>query len=357
MSETTIDIHQLLKYMVQHNASDLHICAGLPPLYRIDGEIIPSEFPVLNEESAQALIYSLLTEEQKQKFELENELDVAFGFSDTRIRMNVFRERGNVAAALRNISLRIPTFEELGLPPVVNQLVKLPKGLILVTGPTGSGKSTTLASMIDYINSTRRCHIITIEDPIEFIYQNKKAVIHQREVGSDTKTFAESLRRVLRQDPDVILIGEMRDLETIQAALVISETGHLVFGTLHTPDTIQTINRIIDVFPPHQQNQVRTQLSFVLQGILAQQLLPRANSPGRVLAVEVLIPTPAIRNLIRENKPEQIYSHIQTGAEVGMQTMNKSLYTLYTKGLVTYQEIMNRSADPKELQNMIRSGG
>jgi twitching motility protein PilT len=249
---------------------------------------------------------------------------------------------------------QIPSFEELGLPAVVNNIVNLPKGLVLVTGPTGSGKSTTLAAMIDYINIHRKCHIITIEDPIEFLHSHKGCIVNQREIGSDSHSFTESLRRVLRQDPDVILIGEMRDLETINAALVISETGHLVFATLHTTDAVQTINRVIDVFPPHQQPQVRAQISFVLQAILSQQLLPKAFGGGRVLACEVLIPTFAIRNLIREEKVHQIYSAIQTGTEFGMQTMNQNLFDLYQKQLVTYNEIFARSSDPKDLERMVK---
>lgn len=355
MVTTSISMSDLLRLQFQRNASDLHITPGSPPMLRIDGQVIPTELEVLTPESGQGLIYSVLTDEQKEKFERENELDIAFGLKDVgRVRMNVFRQRGTVAAALRSIPTRIPTFEELGLPQIVNQIVRLPKGLVLVTGPTGSGKSTTQASMIDFINSTRKAHIITVEDPIEFLHKDKSSIVHQREIGDDTKTFTEALRRVLRQDPNVVLIGEMRDYETTQAALNIGETGHLVFGTLHTTDSIQTINRIIDIFPSHQQNQVRAQLSFVLQAVISQQLLPRVDGAGRALANEVLIPTAGIRNLIREEKIEQIYSLMQTGTEFGMQTMNKALFELYIKQQVSYQEVMNRSSDPKELQNMVK---
>lgn len=352
---TVSSISDLLHMMFEKGASDLHLTPGSSPVLRLDGNITPLEMPKLTPEECQSLIYAVLTDEQKEKFERENELDLAFGLQDIgRVRMNVFREKGAVAAALRNIPSRIPSFEELQLPAAISQVVKLPKGLVLVTGPTGSGKSTTLASMVDYINVNRRGHIVTIEDPIEFVHTHKGCIVNQREVGSDTFTFADALRRVLRQDPDVILIGEMRDLETIQAALTIGETGHLVFGTLHTTDAIQSINRIVDVFPPHQQTQVRTQLSFVLQAVFSQQLLPRSYGGGRVLAAEILIPTVAVRNLIREEKIHQIYSLIQTGTEYGMQTFNQSLYNLYMKQIVTYNEIFTRTMDPKELQRMIK---
>jgi twitching motility protein PilT len=271
--------------------------------------------------------------------------------------MNVFKQRGAVAAALRNIPMNILTFDELGLPPVISDIVKTPKGLILVTGPTGSGKSTTLASMIDWINSHEAGHIITIEDPIEYIHTHKNCIVNQREVGTDTSTFATALKYVLRQDPDVILVGEMRDLETISAALTIAETGHLVFGTLHTPDAVQAINRIIDVFPAHQQQQVRAQISFVLQAVVSQQLLPKAYSTGRAMAIEVLISNAAVKNLIREEKVHQIYSVMQTGQEYGMKTMNSSLVELYQKQLVSYNEIFARTTDPKDLQRMVQGSG
>ena len=297
-------INDLLRALFDKNASDLHITAGAAPGLRVDGDISSFGTEKLSPEVCQELIYSVLTDDQKEKFERENELDLAFGVKGLgRIRMNVFRQRGAVAAVLRNIPSHIPTFEELGLPEIVSKtIVKLPKGLVLVTGPTGSGKSTTIASIIDYINADRKGHIITVEDPIEYVYSHKNCLVNQREIGTDSLSFTASLKHILRQDPDVIVIGEMRDLETIQAALTIAETGHLVFGTLHTSDTVQSINRIIDVFPPHQQQQVRTQLSFVLQAVLAQMLIPRAYSGGRIAAIEVLMPNMAVRNLIREEK-------------------------------------------------------
>jgi len=349
-------INDLLRLLFEKNASDLHLTAGSPPVLRIDGDIIPTELDKLTPETCQDLIYGVLTDDQKEKFEKENELDLAFGVKGLgRVRMNVFRQRGAVATVLRNIPSRIPTFEELGLPEVVtNTVVKLPKGLVLVTGPTGSGKSTTIASIIDYINGDRKGHIITVEDPIEYVYQHKNCIVNQREIGVDTPGFTSALRHILRQDPDVIVIGEMRDLETIQAALSISETGHLVFGTLHTTDAVQSINRIIDVFPPHQQQQIRTQISFVLQAVLSQSLLPKAYSGGRVAAIEVMMPNSAIRNLIREDKVHQVYSTMQTSGESGMQTLNQALFNLYQKQLVTYNEIMLASTDTKDLQRMVK---
>mgnify|MGYP000238805105 CR=1 FL=1 len=353
-----VNIDTLLRIMFEKGASDLHITVGVPPMLRIDGEITPTEFEKLRPDDCQHIIYSILTDEQKEKFERENELDISFGVEGIgRVRMNVYKQRGAIAAALRNIPLHIMSFEELGLPKVISDIVKTPKGLILVTGPTGSGKSTTLAAMIDWINSHEASHIITIEDPIEYIHTHKNSIVNQREVGTDTQTFAQALKYVLRQDPDVILVGEMRDLETIQAALTIAETGHLVFGTLHTPDAVQTINRIIDVFPSHQQQQVRAQISFVLQAVVAQQLLPKAYSSGRVLAAEILLSNAAVKNLIREEKVHQIYSIMQTGTEYGMRTMNYSLAELYQRQLVTYNEIFARTTDPKDLQRMIQTSG
>jgi twitching motility protein PilT len=351
-----ISINDLLRALFDKNASDLHITAGSPPALRIDGDIVPLQMEKMTPEVCQELIYGVLTDEQKERFERENELDLAFGVKGLgRIRMNVFRQRGAVAAALRNIPSKIPTFDDLGLPEVVPKYItKLPKGLVLVTGPTGSGKSTTIASIIDYVNADRKGHIITIEDPIEYVYSHKNCIVNQREIGTDSTNFANSLKHILRQDPDVIVIGEMRDLETIQAALTIGETGHLVFATLHTSDTVQSINRIIDVFPPHQQQQIRTQLSFVLQAVLAQQLLPRAYAGGRVAAIEVLIPNMAVRNLIREEKIHQIYSVLQTATEEGMQTMNQALNNLYMKQLITYNEAMSASLDPKDLSRMLK---
>ena len=350
-----VNIDTLLRLMFERNASDLHITAGAPPMLRIDGIMTATEYEKLRPETTQQLIYSILTDEQKEKFEKDNELDVSFGVEGVgRVRMNVFQQRGAVAAALRNIPTAIRTFEDLKLPPVAQDIVKLPKGLVLVTGPTGAGKSTTLASMIDWINTNQQHHIITIEDPIEYMHTHKSCIVNQREVGTDTHTFASALKYALREDPDVILIGEMRDLETINAALTIAETGHLVFATLHTVDAIQTINRIIDVFPSSQQQQVRAQISFVLQAVFSQQLLPKAYGSGRVVAVEILIPTMAVRNLIREEKIHQIYSTMQTGTEYGMQTMNQALFELYQKQLVSYNEIFSRTLDPKELQRMVK---
>lgn len=353
-----INIDTLLRVMFEKGSSDLHITVGIPPMLRIDGEMVVTEFEKLRPDDCQHIIYSILTDEQKERFERENELDISFGVEGIgRVRMNVFKQRGAVAAALRNIPMNILSFDELGLPPVVSDIVKIPKGLILVTGPTGSGKSTTLASMIDWINSHEAGHIITIEDPIEYIHTHKNCIVNQREVGTDTSTFATALKYVLRQDPDVILVGEMRDLETISAALTIAETGHLVFGTLHTPDAVQAINRIIDVFPAHQQQQVRAQISFVLQAVISQQLLPKAYSTGRAMAIEILLSNAAVKNLIREEKVHQIYSVMQTGQETGMKTMNASLVELYQKQLVSYNEIFARSTDPKDLQRMLQGAG
>jgi twitching motility protein PilT len=292
---------------------------------------------------------------QREKFEATNELDLSFGIKGVgRVRMNVFRQRGSIAAALRSIAHTIPSFDELGVPPIVYELVKLPKGLVLVTGPTGSGKSTTLASIIDYINDHRPGHIITIEDPIEYLHLHKKCLINQREINTDTGSYVTALKYVLRQDPDVILIGEMRDLETIQSALTIAETGHLVFATLHTTDAPSTINRVVDVFPPHQQAQIRSQLSFTLQAVLAQQLLLHASGKGRVLVAETLVITPAIRNLIREMKIEQLYMAMQTGAKFGMQTMNQSLGEAYTHRKITYSEAISRATDVEELKRILQ---
>ncbi|OGS36931.1 MAG: type IV pili twitching motility protein PilT, partial [Elusimicrobia bacterium RIFOXYB2_FULL_49_7] len=299
-------------------------------------------------------IYSLLTDSQKERFEATSELDLSFGIKGVgRVRMNVFRQRGSVGAALRSIPQNTLTFDELNLPPITHELVKLNKGLILVTGPTGSGKSTTLASMIDYLNEHRANHIVTIEDPIEYVHFHKKSIVNQREVGADTTSFPTALKYVLRQDPDIILVGEMRDLETISSALTIAETGHLVFATLHTTDAASAVNRVIDVFPPHQQPQIRSQLSLVLQAVYAQQLLLRSSGTGRVLACEVLVITPAIRNLIREMKIEQIYTAMQTGAKHGMQTMNQSLYDLYSRKQINYQTALDASTDQDDLKRIL----
>ncbi|HEB75103.1 MAG TPA: type IV pilus twitching motility protein PilT [Nitrospirae bacterium] len=352
-------LYDFLKTLIEQGASDLHITTGSPPRLRIDGKLAPIDHPPLTPAETKTLCYSVLTDAQKHRFEEHNELDLSFGVKGvSRFRANIFMQRGAVAGAFRTIPFNIKTFHELGLPEVINELVKKSKGLILVTGPTGSGKTTTLAAMIDRINSERHEHIITIEDPIEYLHPHKKCLVNQREVTSDTATFHDALRYILRQDPDVVLIGEMRDLETISSALRVAETGHMTLATLHTNSAAQTINRIIDVFPPHQQDQVRVQLSFVLEGIIAQQLIPRKDGRGRVLAVEILIPTPAIRNLIREDKVHQIYSMMQTGqAKFGMQTMNQSLYELYVKGLISYEDALARSTVPEELITMMQKGG
>ena len=349
-------IYDLLKIMIEKGASDLHITTGSPPRLRVDGKLVPLDHPQLTPVETKSLCYSILTDAQKHKFEENSELDLSFGVKGlSRFRGNVFMQRGAVAGAFRTIPFEIKTFKDLGLPEVMNELVKKPRGLILCTGPTGSGKSTTLATMIDRINSERYEHIITVEDPIEYLHSHKKCLINQREVSADTSSFKNALKYVLRQDPDVVLIGEMRDLETIEAALTVSETGHLTLATLHTNSAVQTINRIIDVFPSHQQEQIRVQLSFVLEGVLSQQLIAKKSAKGRVLAVELLIPNPAIRNLIREDKVHQIYSTMQTGqSKFGMQTMNQSLIELYTKGHISYEDAIGRSPVPEELITMLQ---
>jgi len=350
-----VEMGELLRLMIEKGASDLHLTTGIPPQLRIDGRIVSTDYEVLTPDMVKQLAYSILTEEQKKHFEQEHELDLSFSVKGlSRFRANIYRQRSNVAAALRTIPFRIPTIEELGLPKIVMELASRPKGLILVTGPTGSGKSTTLAAMIDRINTERNCHIITIEDPIEYLHTHKKSVVNQREVGSDTHSFANALKYVLREDPDVILIGEMRDLETIAAALVIAETGHLVLATLHTSDAVGSINRSIDVFPPYQQPQVRMQLSFVLEGILAQRLIPRMNGKGRTLALEIMVATPAVRNLIREEKEHQIYSMMQTGAMYGMQTMNQNLFDLCRRRIISYEEALAWTPNIEEFQQMFR---
>ncbi len=350
-----VSMGELFLLMHERGASDLHLTAGAPPILRIDGALLPTPFDKLTGETSQTLVYSLLNDQQRQRFEASNELDLAFNLRGIgRVRMNVYRQTGSVGAAIRAIPNSFKTFDEIGVPKSILDIMKLPKGLILVTGPTGSGKSTTLASMIDFINETRAAHIVTVEDPIEFVHTHKKSVINQREVGSDTVTFGAALRHILRQDPNVILIGELRDLETIQAALNIAETGHMVLATLHTTDCAQTINRIIDVFPQHQLEQVRVQLSFVLQAVLCQQLLTHATGAGRVLACETLIVNSAIRNLIREQKVEQIQVAIQTGGKIGMQTMNQSLADLYFRQKITFQEAMTHSVDPDDLRRLMQ---
>lgn len=355
----TVNLHQLLTAMIEKGASDLHITTGSPPQLRIDGSLVPLKVPSLSPVDTKQLCYSILTEEQKLRFEKANELDLSFGVKNlARFRANVFVQRGAVAGAFRGIPFKILSLAELGLPKIVEELAFKPRGLVLITGPTGAGKSTTLAAVIDSINTTTRQHILTIEDPIEYLHPHKNCLVNQREVGQDTFGFKDALKYILRQDPDVVLIGEMRDRVTVEAALTISETGHLVLGTLHTNSTIQTINRIIDVFEPHQQGQIRAQLSFVLEGIVTQQLLPRAGAPGRVAACEILIPNAAIRNLIREGKLHQIYSSMQSGqGKHGMQTFNQSLFSLFQKRLITPEEALGRSSDPDELRRMMEEKG
>lgn len=350
-----MEIDELLAMVPKNRASDLHITAGLPPMLRIDGRLVPTQYDKLSPQECQRLIYSMLTDRQKQRFEETMELDLSYGVAGIgRFRVNVYWQRGSVGAAMRAIPAQIPSLEELNLPPVLRDLTFLPRGLILVTGPTGSGKSTTQASMIDVVNSERRVHIVTIEDPIEYLHRHKLSMINQRELGLDTLGFNNALRAVLREDPDVILVGEMRDYETIAAAITIAETGHLVIATLHTNTAAQSIDRMVDVFPPHQQPQIRTQLSYVLEAILCQQLLPRAGGIGRVPAVEILIATPAIRNLIRENKTAQINAAMQTGSKFGMQTMDMALKELYQRGIITYEDAMQRAVDPEDLKKLIR---
>jgi twitching motility protein PilT len=353
------NLHQLLKAMIEKGASDLHITTSTPPQLRIDGKLLPLKMPPLSPPETKQLCYSILTDSQKHKFEENNELDLSFGVRGlSRFRANIFTQRGAVAGAFRAIPYKIKSFDELGLPKVIQALARKPRGLILVTGPTGSGKSTTLASILDFINTERNEHIVTIEDPIEYLHPHKNCVVNQREVGADTKSFQNALKYILRQDPDVVLVGEMRDLETIEAALTVSETGHLCFATLHTNSAVQTINRIVDVFPPYQQAQVRAQLSFVLEGVLCQSLIPRANGPGRVMSLEVMIPNPAIRNLIREDKIHQMYSQMQIGQDkFGMQTMNQSLSSLYLRRMISMEDALGRSSDSEELKQLIAQGG
>jgi twitching motility protein PilT len=349
---------ELLKTLVDNDGSDLHLTTQTPPQIRVHGKLQVLDLPPLGAADTKTLAYSVLTDAQKKRFEETLELDFSFGIRGVaRFRCNVFNQRGAVAAVYRIIPEQIKSFSELGLPAVIANLAERPRGLVLVTGPTGSGKSTTLAAIIDKINTERREHIITIEDPIEYIHQHKGCLVNQREVHADTLGFATALRAALREDPDIVLIGEMRDLETIESALRIAETGHLTFATLHTNSAAQTINRIIDVFPAHQQGQIRTQLSLVLEGIICQTLLPKADGTGRVVSLEIMIPTPAIRNLIRDDKVHQIYSTMQAGQEkLGMQTMNQNLVTLYQKRLITIETAMSASSQKDELEQMIARG-
>jgi len=352
------DFADVLIEVLERNASDLHVTAGAPPTIRVRGRLTPLEdFPMLTPADTREIVYSILNNDQRQRLETNWQVDLAYAIPGrARFRVNAYFQRSAIGAAFRLIPAQIQSVEELGLPPIVHELVNKPRGFVLCTGPTGSGKSTSLAAMINEINELREEHIMTIEDPIEFLHQHKKCLVNQRELGSDAQTFSDALRSALRQDPDVILVGEMRDLETISTALTAAETGHLVFATLHTQDTPQTIDRIIDVFPPHQQHQVRVQLSVALQGIITQTLLPTADGSGRVLAAEVLVPTPAIRNLIREGKTHQIYSVLQTSASAGMQTMDSSLVSLVRSGKITRQLAEQRSTTPDELRRLIGAG-
>ncbi|MCB1054849.1 MAG: type IV pilus twitching motility protein PilT [Acidobacteria bacterium] len=353
-----VSLNQLLKAMVEQGGSDLHITTNAPPQVRVDGVLRPLNVPPFTPTQTKQLAYSILTDNQKQRLEENLEIDFSFGLKGlARFRANVFHQRGAIAAAFRQIPYEIRSFRELGLPTVIEKLCEKPRGLILVTGPTGSGKSTTLAAMIDKINRERHEHIVTIEDPVEYLHSHKKCIVNQRELAADTHSFTNALKSSLRQDPDVVLIGEMRDHETVEAALRIAETGHLTFATLHTNSAAQTVNRIIDIFPAHQQGQIRVQLSFVLEGILCQSLLPRATGNGRALAMEILVPNAAIRNLIREDKIHQIYGMMQTGqAKHGMQTFNQSLAALYFKRQITMQTALARSSNADELQEIIARG-
>src|SRR3954468_21680144 len=351
---SSLNLRVLLEEMIERGASDLHITAGERPKVRVDGDITNSNIDtVLQPKDCMQLAYSVLTENQKKKFEMEDELDFSFGIQNlARFRGNVFKQRGCVSMVVRQIPFAIKTFEQLGLPGSIAKMAEKPRGLVLVTGPTGSGKSTTLAAMIDKINRERKGHIITVEDPIEFIHKHQGCIINQREVGSDTKSFANALKYALREDPDTILVGEMRDLETIQAALTIAETGHLAFATLHTNSAAEAINRIIDVFPSHQQSQVRAQLAFCLEGVVTQTLLPKIGGKGRAMAAEILVVTPAIRALIRDDKIHQIYSMMQSGKKYGMQTMNDALYQLYMSKAVLLDDCLRASHDQTELMRM-----
>ena len=353
-----LSLQVLLHQMVQMGGTDLHITTQSPPIVRVHGKLTRLDFPPLTPAETKQLVYSVCTDAQKKRFEETLELDFSFGIKNVaRFRANVFFQRGAVAGAFRLIPYEIRNFKDLGLPPVIAKICEKPRGLVLVTGPTGSGKSTTLAAMIDKVNTDRYEHILTIEDPVEYLHKHKNCLVNQRELHADTHSFHNALRSVLREDPDVVLIGEMRDLETIEAALRIAETGHLTFGTLHTNSCVETINRIVDVFPTNQQSQVRTQLSFVVEGIICQSLLTKKDGRGRALCLEILIPNPGIRNLIREDKVHQIYSMMQTSqATSGMQTYNQSLSSLYFKGLISLETAIGRSSNPEELQDMIARG-
>lgn len=364
-----LHIDELLTLAMQNGVSDVHITVNAAPVFRLCGSLIPLDAPEwpakpglnpektkkLTPEDIDRLAQQIMNPDQYKKFMETGDLDFSYAIPGTcRFRVNAYRQQGNIALAIRLINSRILSFQELGLPEVLGYLSERPRGLVLVTGPTGSGKSTTLASMIDFINTRHRYHIITLEDPIEFVHAHKNSIINQREIGQDTRSFAHALRAAMREDPDVILVGEMRDPETIAIATTAAETGHLVFGTLHTSSAAQTVDRIIDVFPPHQQQQIRVQLANTIQGVVAQQLVPRIDKPGRVAAMEVMVATPAIRNLIREGKTYQIISHIQTGAKYGMQSLDTSLRMLFMKKMITWEEALNRATDPETLQKIIK---
>ena len=349
-----VTLRQLLEDMVHRKASDLHLTAGVPPEFRVDGSITPSEYDVMTPDSTAALAYSVMSDEQRKRFETTKELDFSFGIKNlSRYRANVFLQRGVVTMAIRQIPFEILQLEKLGLPPIVREFTNRQRGLVLITGPTGSGKSTTLAAMLDKINASRRSHIMTIEDPIEYIHQHKKCIVNQREVGADTNSFPTALKYVLRQDPDIILIGEMRDLETIESALTIAETGHLVFATLHTNSTYEAVNRIVDVFPSDQQRQIYTQLAFVLEGVVTQQLIPRSRGTGRIMCAEVLVCTPAIKAVIREGKTHQIYSLMQAGQKFGMITMNQALLQAVLDKALSPEDALERCSDRPEMEAML----
>ncbi len=351
-------LNDLLNLVTDCDASDLHLTVGTPPMLRVDGELLATDLDVLTPMDTRSLVYNMLTADQQRSFERDRELDMSYsihGFG--RFRVNVYRQRCAVAAAFRLIPSIIPSIDELGLSPVVKEFAKLTRGLVLVTGPTGSGKSTTLAALVDLINETRRCHIMTIEDPIEYVHGHKKSMVNQREVHVDTHSFAAALKHVLREDPDVILVGEMRDFETMETALTLAETGHLVLGTLHTTDAAQAINRLVDSFPPHQQEQARTQISFVLRAVVAQQLLQSSTGRGRVVAEEILVATPAVQNIIRENRVQQLYTAMQTGQQLGMTTFEQTLASLYQRGAITYEDAICSTTRPDELSRMLKSQG
>lgn len=352
-----MDLVDVLKQVLEREASDLHISVGLPPMIRIKGKLEPLDYPRISSNDSRDLIYSVLTQDQRQRLETDWELDFSYSLpGDARFRVNAYFQRNSLGAAFRLIPIGIRNIDQLGLPVVLHELASKPRGFVLVTGPTGCGKSTTLAAMIDEINRTRSEHIVTIEDPIEFLHRHQSCVVNQREVGTDTKSFSRALKSVLRQDPDIILVGELRDLETIQTALTAAETGHLVFATLHTQDAPQTIDRLIDVFPPHQQDQIRVQIASAIQGVVSQQLLPTRDGRGRCVACEVLVPTPAVRNLIREGKTHQIYTVMQTGTKHGMQTMDGSLADLVRRRLITKEVAERQSSNPEDLNRLLMTG-